>query len=70
MNRWADTSGTAETVRTFRKEYEECLAEAAATEISSAKAQWLLFAEEWLKLALAAEKQSQREAPIGPVAAE
>jgi hypothetical protein len=47
----------------FRKEYEACRAEAAKANSSSAKEQWLLFADEWLKLALSAEGQ-QREASI------
>ena len=43
----------------FRKEYEACRAEAAKANSSSAKEQWLLFADEWLKLALAAEERKR-----------
>jgi hypothetical protein len=46
----------------FRANYEECRAEAAKAIASSAKAQWLLFAEEWLKQAQAAEAQQGRDA--------
>ncbi|MET4482320.1 hypothetical protein [Bradyrhizobium sp. F1.13.3] len=35
----------------FRREYEECRKEARATKEPIAKAQWLLFAGEWLKQA-------------------
>lgn len=45
----------------FRENYEECVAEAAKAAISSTKEQWLLFAEEWLTLAQAAEDQQRRE---------
>jgi len=48
----------------FRANYEECRAEAAKATVPSSKAQWLLFAEEWLKQAEAAEDQQRREAAI------
>ena len=46
----------------FRESYEECRAEAAKAASSSAKQQWLLFAEEWLRLAQAAEAQRSEAA--------
>jgi hypothetical protein len=46
----------------FRANYEECLAEAAKAVSPSSKAQWLLFAQEWLVQAEAAEDQQRREA--------
>ena len=52
----------------FRANYEECRAEADKAASPSTKAQWLLFAEEWLKLAQAAEDQQRREAAIHTVA--
>jgi hypothetical protein len=54
--------------RIYREQYEECRAEAAKANSPSSKAQWLLFADEWLKLALAAEAQSQHDTG-NPVAA-
>ena len=36
---------------TFRANYEECKAQAALAGIPSTKAQWLLFAQEWLEQA-------------------
>ena len=45
----------------FRAEYEECKAQAALAVIPSTKAQWLLFAEEWLKQAEAAEDRQRRD---------
>jgi hypothetical protein len=48
--------------RIFRENYEECRAEAAKTTVPSGKAQWLLFAEEWLKQAEAAEAQQRLDA--------
>ncbi|MGM4959834.1 hypothetical protein [Bradyrhizobium sp. 604_D8_N2_3] len=47
----------------FRREYEECCKQAALTDMPSSKAQWLLFADEWLKQALAAEALGKRKAP-------
>ena len=35
----------------FRRENEECRRQAALTDVPSSKAQWLLFADEWLKQA-------------------
>ena len=46
----------------FRANYEECKAQAALTANPSSKAQWLLFAQEWLVQAEAAEDQQRREA--------
>ena len=54
--------------RICRENYEECRAEAAKAKSPSSKAQWLLFADEWLKLALAAEAKSQHDTG-NPVAA-
>ena len=51
----------------FRANYEECRAEAAKATGPSSKAQWLLFAEEWLKQAEAAEAEQRREAAIAAV---
>ncbi|MDE5465212.1 hypothetical protein [Bradyrhizobium sp. CSS354] len=48
--------------KSFRENYEECRAEAAKATNPSSKAQWLLFAEEWLKLAEAAEAQQRLDA--------
>ena len=45
----------------FRAEYEECKAQAALAVIPSTKAQWLLFAAEWLKQAEAAEAEQRRD---------
>jgi len=52
--------------RIYRENYEECRAEAAKANSPSSKAQ--LFADEWLKLALAAEAKSQHDTS-NPVAA-
>ncbi|MBR0949469.1 hypothetical protein [Bradyrhizobium canariense] len=52
----------------YRENYEECRAEAAKANSPSSKAQWLLFADEWLRLALAAEAKSQHDTG-NPVAA-
>ena len=52
----------------FRANYEECRVEADKATSPSSKAQWLLFADEWLKLALAAEAKSQHDTG-NPVAA-
>jgi len=68
MDQWADAPSNGDAV-TFLKEREECLAEAAKTDIPSTKAQWLMFAEEWLKLAQAAGARPKREAAIKAVAA-
>ena len=46
--------------------YEEGIAEAAKAISPPTKAQWLLFAEEWLKQAEAAEAEQRREAEIVP----
>jgi hypothetical protein len=61
MDQLADAPGKGDAV-TFLKEREECLAEAAKSEISSTKAQWLIFADEWLKLAQAARARPKRQA--------
>jgi hypothetical protein len=53
----------------FRANYDECRAEAAKATVPSSKAQWLLFAEEWLKLAEAAEAQQRRDAATAAVPA-
>jgi hypothetical protein len=58
----------AEDAAKFREECEECRAEAAKAANSSAKEQWLLFADEWLKLAQAAEELQRREALTIPTA--
>ena len=52
----------------FRNEYEECQAQAVLAASLSTKAQWLLFAQEWLVLAQAAEAEQRREAAISAVA--
>jgi hypothetical protein len=54
--------------RIYRENYEECRAEAAKANSPSSKAQWLLFAEEWLKLAEAAEDHQRREGAISAAA--
>jgi hypothetical protein len=48
-------------------EYNGCLAQAAKADSQFAKQQWLIFADEWLKLALVAEEQ-QREESEQPLA--
>ena len=63
----ADGSGIAAKAASFRREHEDCLAEAAATDVPSTKAQWLVFAQEWLKLALAAEEQMKADAGNGRI---
>ena len=55
--------------RIFRENYEECRAQAAKATVRSSKAQWLLFAEEWLKQAEAAEAQQRRDAATAAVPA-
>ncbi|MET4043492.1 hypothetical protein ABIC03_005213 [Bradyrhizobium sp. RT6a] len=45
----------------FRREYEECRRQAEKTTAPSSKAQWLLFAAEWLKQAETAEALAKRE---------
>ncbi|WP_441254294.1 hypothetical protein [Bradyrhizobium sp. 613_E4_N2_2] len=60
MDKWADAPGERDAI-TFLKEREDCLAEAAKSDIPSAKAQWLMFADEWLKLAQAARAQRSSE---------
>ena len=55
---------TAEDAAEFRKEYEECRALAAKArkeDNSEAAEQWLVFAQEWLKLAHAAEDLQRRD---------
>lgn len=52
----------------FWLEHEECLAQAAKAATSSAKEQWLVFADEWLKQAQATEAQQRREAARDAVA--
>ena len=47
---------------TFRANYEECKAQAALAVIPSTKAQWLLFAQEWLEQADAVEVAQRRTA--------
>ena len=59
---------SADDAARFRNEYEECQAQAALPGSPSTKAQWLLFAQEWLKLAEAAEDQQRREAATSTVA--
>jgi hypothetical protein len=54
---------------TFRANYEECLAQAALAVMPSSKAQWLLFAQEWLEQAEAAEAAHRRKATISMVLA-
>ncbi|WP_094183257.1 hypothetical protein [Bradyrhizobium canariense] len=51
----------------FRREYEECRKQAAKTDVAASKEQWLLFADEWLKQARAANALAEREA-VEPVA--
>jgi hypothetical protein len=68
VDQLADAPGKQDAVA-FLKEREECLAEAAKTDILSTKAQWLMFAEEWLKLAQAAGAPPKREAATKAVAA-
>jgi hypothetical protein len=46
----------------YRREYELCREQAAKTDMAASRAQWLVFADEWLKLALAAEARAKREA--------
>jgi hypothetical protein len=67
MDRWLGAPGAAEDAAKFRQEYNGCLAEAAKADSQFAKQQWLIFADEWLKLALVAEEQ-QREEPEQPLA--
>jgi hypothetical protein len=55
---------SAEYAATFRANYEECKAQAALAVIPSTKAQWLLFAEEWLQQAEAAEVAQRRLATV------
>ena len=59
---------SADDAAKFRNEYEECQAQAVLAGSSSTKAQWLLFAQEWLELAQAAEDEQRREAAISTVA--
>lgn len=47
---------------------DECSKQARAANEPLAKAQWVLFADEWLKQVLAAEALAKREA-VEPVAA-
>lgn len=68
MDQWADAPGKQDAVASL-KEREDCLAEAAKAEISATKAQWLIFADEWLKLAQAAGARPKREAATKAVAA-
>jgi|tagenome__1003787_1003787.scaffolds.fasta_scaffold17444777_1 hypothetical protein len=44
----------------FRREYEECREQADKTDVLSSRAQWLLFADEWLDRTLAAEALAKR----------
>ncbi|TYL80882.1 hypothetical protein FXB40_47485 [Bradyrhizobium rifense] len=46
----------------FRREYVECRRQAGITRDPSSKAQWLLFAAEWLERAEAAPALAKREA--------
>jgi hypothetical protein len=48
----------------FRANYEDCKAQAALGVIPSTKAQRLLFAQEWLQQAEAAEAAHRRKATI------
>ena len=50
----------------FRHEYEQCLAGAAESDSPLAKAQWLLFADKWLKLTLAEEHQQTSDSDLIP----
>ena len=53
---------SADYAATFRANYEECKAQAALAVIPSTKAQWLLFAQEWLGQAEAVEVAQRRKA--------
>ena len=53
-------------IKLYRANYLECRAEADKAISPSTKAQWLLFAEEWLVKAEAAEAEQRREAEIIP----
>ena len=55
---------SADFAATFRANYEECKVQAALAVIPSTKAQWLLFAQEWLEQAEAAEVAQRRRATI------
>lgn len=44
----------------FRRGYEECREQADKTDVLSSKAQWRLFADEWLDRTLAAEALAKR----------
>jgi len=53
--------GMSEDATTFRIEEGECRRQAGMTSNAASKAQWLLFAEEWQRLAQAAEAVSQQQ---------
>ena len=55
---------SADYAATFRANYEECKAQAVLAVMPSSKAQWLLFAQEWLEQAEAAEAAHRRKATI------
>jgi hypothetical protein len=52
---------SADYAATFRANYEECKAQAALAVVPSSKAQWLVFAQEWLGQAEAAEVAQRRK---------
>jgi hypothetical protein len=58
---------SADDAASFRARYEECIEQAALSVIPSTKAQWLLFAQEWLEKAEAAEAAERRRAAISTV---
>jgi hypothetical protein len=51
-----------EDAASFRREYEECRRQARMTNNQASKAQWLLFANEWIKQAEATEALAKGEA--------
>jgi hypothetical protein len=48
----------------FRLESEQCRKQAGITQNPCSKAQWLLFADEWLKQAVAAEALREAAEPV------
>jgi len=60
---------SADDAASCREKYEECKEQAALAVIPSTKAQWLLFAQEWLEQAEAAEAAHRRKATISMVLA-
>jgi hypothetical protein len=69
MNRTKCTVLTPDDAASFRANYEECRAEAVKAVGQSSKTQRLLFAQEWLEQAEAAEVAQRREAAISTVPA-